>query len=88
MSYYGWPCPSTQSPSNRASMEISGEYALASLRLLQMELDVSVQQANVVTGDGGKGGREQKSHEVELSASLKDMALCDEQPSQKGKKTG
>ena len=72
-------------------MEISGEYALASLHLLQMELGVSVQQSSVSVGEGGEGGvgvRGQKSHEVEMSATLKDMALCDEQPSQKGKKTG
>ena len=51
---------------------VPDSYALASLQLLQMELSVSVQS----------------NQEVELQASLRDMALCDEQPDQKQKKTG
>ena len=63
---------SPQSPDNPASIAVPDNHALASLQLLQMELSVSVQS----------------NEEVELQASLKDMALCDEQVSQREKKTG
>ena len=53
-------------------MVIPEAYALASLKLLQMELGVSVLS----------------NEEVELQASLRDMVLCDEQPDQQQKKTG
>ena len=63
---------SPQSPANPASIAVPDHQALASLHLLKMELSVSVQS----------------NEEVELQASLKDMALCDEQVSQREKKTG
>ena len=54
------------------SMVIQDTHALASVKLVQMELGVTVLS----------------NEEVELQASLKDIALCDEQPDQQGKKTG
>lgn len=51
---------------------VADSYALASMKLLQMDLNVSVQS----------------NKEVELQASLKDITLYDEQPEQQNKKTG
>ena len=53
-------------------MVVPARYSLASLKLLQMQLSVSVQS----------------NEEVELEASLKDVVLSDEQPGQQEKKTG
>lgn len=51
---------------------MSDSFGLASMKLLQMDLSVSVQS----------------NKEVELQASLKDVTLYDEQPEQQNKKTG
>ena len=53
-------------------MVVPDTYALASMKLLQMQLNVKVQS----------------NKEVELEASLKDMVLSDEQPDQQERKTG
>ena len=61
-----------QSVGDQASMVVGESHSLASLQLLQMKLAVSVLS----------------NQEMELEASLKDMALLDQQPDQQGKKTG
>lgn len=51
---------------------VADSFALASMKLLQMDLSLSVQS----------------NKEVELQTSLKDITLYDEQPQQQEKKTG
>ena len=61
-----------QTQGNVESMELSNDYALASLQLLGMELT-----AKVLTNE-----------EVVVEASMKDMVLCDQQKQNQKKKTG
>ena len=51
---------------------MTDSFALASMKLLQMDLSLSVQS----------------NKEVELQTSLKDITLYDEQPQEQDKKTG
>lgn len=63
-----------QAKNDSSSMSLAkmGEYALASLQLVSMELNTKVSS----NGD------------VDVGASMKDIALCDEQKHRQGRNTG